>query len=133
MKHMPLRYVVEFMRRAVAINLNESERQGLEQLKRGRRVSVRLAERAAIVLLAAEGRENQDIAAELGITRQKAGRWRRRYVEQGLPVLRKTHRVRDENHESTSITVAPWSAKRCGRRPQARPTGAARRWRRRQG
>jgi len=77
------------MRKAVAINLNESERQGLEQLKRGRRVPVRLAERAAIVLLAGDGLENQDIAARLGITRQKAGRWRRRYAERGLAGIEK--------------------------------------------
>jgi len=77
------------MRRAVAINVSESERQCLEQLRRGRRVPVRLAERAAIVLLAADGRENQDIAAQLGITRQKAGRWRSRYAEQGLPGIEK--------------------------------------------
>ncbi len=51
----------------------EAERRNLEQLKRGRRVAVRLAERAAIVLLADDGSENQQIAAELGISRHKAG------------------------------------------------------------
>lgn len=77
------------MRRAVTINLNDSERQKLEQLKRGRRVSVRLAERVAIVLLAADGLENQEIAAALNITRHKAGRWRDRYATQGLPGIEK--------------------------------------------
>jgi transposase len=77
------------MRKAVAINLSESERQCLEQLQRGRRVPVRLAERAAIVLLAADSLENQDIAAQLGITRQKAGRWRSRYAEHGLAGIEK--------------------------------------------
>lgn len=77
------------MRRAVAIQLSESERQCLEQLRRGRRVPVRLAERAAIVLLAADGLENQDIAMQLGITRQKAGRWRGRYAEHGLAGIEK--------------------------------------------
>src|SRR4030042_361677 len=86
---MSVRCVQEFMRQAVAINLSESERQCLEQLQRGRRVAVRLAERAAIVLLAADGQENQDIASQLGITRQKAGRWRSRYAEQGLAGIEK--------------------------------------------
>ena len=67
--------VLVFMRKAVTITLEASERLCLGRLKRGRRVSVRLAERAAIVLLAAGGLENQEIAAQLGITRQKAGRW----------------------------------------------------------
>lgn len=89
MKHMLLPCVPEFMRKAVAIHLIESERRCLEQIKRGRRVPVRLAERAAIVLLAADGLENQDIAAQLGITRQKAGRWRSRYAEQGLAGIEK--------------------------------------------
>ena len=63
MKHMPQLCVLDCMRKAVALTLNESERRCLEQLKRGRRVPVRLAERAAIVLLAADGLENQDLAA----------------------------------------------------------------------
>ncbi len=68
------------MRRAVAIKLSGPEVDVLEKLKRGRRVSVRLAERAVIVLHAAEGLENQQIAAIMGISRQKAGRWRDRYA-----------------------------------------------------
>ena len=52
----------------------------LEELRRGRRVSVRLAERAAIVLHAADGLEDQEIGRRMGITRQKAGRWRKRYA-----------------------------------------------------
>ena len=72
------------MRRAVAIKLSDSECEVLERLKRGRLVPVRLAERAAIVLRAAVGMENQQIAAIMGVSRQKAGRWRDRYAEHGL-------------------------------------------------
>ena len=56
----------------------------LVALSRGKKVSVRLAERSAIVLLAAEGKENMAIAARLKITRQKVARWRDRYAEQGI-------------------------------------------------
>lgn len=77
------------MRRAIEIRLDDSERTILERLKGGRRVAVRLAERAAIVLYAAEGLENQEIGAELGISRQKAGRWRSRYAELGLAGIAK--------------------------------------------
>ena len=68
------------MRQATPIVLDESQRQQLEGLKHGRRVSVRLAERAAIVLHAADGLENQQIGEVMGISRQKAGRWRDRYA-----------------------------------------------------
>jgi transposase len=72
------------MRRAVTITLDTLERAHLERLKNGRRVAVRVAERAAIVLLAADKLENQEIAAVMGISRQKAGRWRSRYAAHGL-------------------------------------------------
>lgn len=77
------------MRRAIPIVLDDAQRQKLEQLKRGRCVPVRLAERAAIVLHAADGLENQAIAQELGISRQKAGRWRERYAKLGLAGIEK--------------------------------------------
>ena len=72
------------MRRATPIVLEPSERAELERLSRGRRVPVRLAERARVVLHAADGLENQEIGSALGISRQKAGRWRDRYAERGL-------------------------------------------------
>src|SRR5436190_1981470 len=43
----------------------------------------RLAERCQIVLLASEGKTNEQIAVLLGISRQKAARWRARFKEAG--------------------------------------------------
>ena len=43
----------------------------------------RLAERCRVVLLSAEGNKHEQIAAALGISRQKASRWRARFVELG--------------------------------------------------
>jgi transposase len=43
-----------------------------------------LAQRARIVLLAADGWLNKDIADELGVGRVQVSRWRDRYVESGL-------------------------------------------------
>jgi transposase len=77
------------MRRAIPIVLDNDQRQQLEELKRGRRVSVRLAERAAIVLHAADGLEDQEIGQRMGMTRQKAGRWRKRYAKLGLAGIEK--------------------------------------------
>lgn len=61
----------------------------LQRLARGRRVEVRLAERAAIVLHAADGMNNGQIGEALGISRFKAGRWRDRYAELGLAGIEK--------------------------------------------
>ena len=77
------------MRKAITIELDDAERATLERLRRGRRVSVRLAERAAIVLHAADGLENQEIGALMEISRQKAGRWRSRYAARGLEGIEK--------------------------------------------
>ena len=72
------------MRIAVEITLSDDEVADLRKLSKSRSVSVRLAERSRIVLLAGNGMTNEEIANELGITRQKAGRWRQRYAENGL-------------------------------------------------
>ena len=64
------------------MELTEKEREILKARRRGRKVSVRLAERSAIVLLAAEGMENIAIAARLKLTRHKVARWRDRYAKQ---------------------------------------------------
>jgi transposase len=45
--------------------------------------SKRLSERCAVVLLAAKGKRNDEIACQLEITRQKAARWRQRFLEAG--------------------------------------------------
>jgi transposase len=45
---------------------------------------VRAKERAAMILLAAEGLENKKIAVRLGQDPGKVGRWRQRYVQMGL-------------------------------------------------
>ncbi len=77
------------MRRACVITLTEAVRATLERFSRSRSTEARLVERARIVLLAAEGRENKDIATELGITRATVGRWRDRFAEQGIAGIEK--------------------------------------------
>ena len=46
-------------------------------------------ERAQIVLSAAEGKSDLEIAAALRISNQKAARWRKRFLRLGLPGLQK--------------------------------------------
>ena len=64
--------------------LSNEAREKLRALVRSRRTSVRLAQRARSVLLAAAGGQNKDIARELGVGRVQVARWRQRYTEAGL-------------------------------------------------
>lgn len=75
----------EQLRVAPAIVLTDEQESELIRLARSKRTSVRLAERARIVLLAAQGLRNKDIAEQLGIGRVQVARWRERYLESGLP------------------------------------------------
>jgi transposase len=75
------------MRIASAINLTNEQRQELQRLARANTVSVRLARRAQIVLLASDGIENTTIGEMLGIGRVQVGRWRERFAQGGLAAI----------------------------------------------
>ena len=77
------------MRVAPKVMVSVEDRKVLERWARGRSAPVRLMQRATIVLLAAEGQQNKDIAAALKVTRQLVGRWRNRYVQSGLAAIEK--------------------------------------------
>ena len=72
------------VRVAPEIVLSDEEREVLDELIRSKLTSVRLALRARIVLLAAQGLQNKEIAAALDVGRIQASRWRERYLESGL-------------------------------------------------
>jgi transposase len=72
---------------AVAIELTEEERRGLEGLAGRRRTAQGLARRARIVLLAADGLENKEICVELNADANTVGKWRRRYAERRMDGL----------------------------------------------
>src|SRR5665213_1763087 len=72
------------VRVASEIVLTDEERGELTRLARSKLTSVRLALRARIVLLAAQGMQNIDIAAQLGVGRVQVSRWRERYIESRL-------------------------------------------------
>lgn len=77
------------MRVARPVVLTEEQHQTLTTLSRSRTSPARLVERSRIVLLAAEGQENQQIAAALAITPEKVARWRNRFLEGGVTALEK--------------------------------------------
>lgn len=77
------------MRVAPKIELTAEQESALSAWSNGRKTPVRLAERARVVLLAAEGRKDIQIAAELAITPKKVARWRQRFLVKGLAGLAK--------------------------------------------
>ena len=77
------------MRVAPRVELSSEDRTALEQQARGRSLPARLVERSRIVLRAADGLQDREIAAELGITPEKAARWRKRFLEGGAEALAK--------------------------------------------
>ena len=77
------------MRVAAAVKLSDEQREQLEKQARARSVSVRLAQRSKMILLAALGAPDLKIAAELGVMRQTVARWRGRFLRQGLAGIEK--------------------------------------------
>jgi transposase len=63
-----------------AVSLSDEERQGLEQLLRRHSTPQQIALRDRIVLSAAGGKNNAQVARELGITVEAARRWRDRWL-----------------------------------------------------
>lgn len=72
------------MRVAPEIVLTDEEHAELTKLVRSGLSSVRLVQRARIVLLAADGMQNKNIARQLGVGRVQVSRWRERYAESRL-------------------------------------------------
>ena len=75
------------MRRAVIIELDDAQREKLMKLAHSNTAEVRLARRASIVLLAADGLDNHRIGEILGVDRIQVGRWRDRYAAGGLKAI----------------------------------------------
>ena len=73
--------------RAVPIELHAAERARLKQRADGHKTPYQDRLRARIVLLAARGRPNTQIAGQLGITADTARKWRTRFAEYRLAGL----------------------------------------------
>src|SRR5215470_13283357 len=75
------------MRIAPAITLSPEQRATLEQRARSRSLPARVVERARMVLLIAEGRQDKDVAGVMKITPKKVSRWRKRFLTLGMAGL----------------------------------------------
>lgn len=69
------------------VSLDDRMREELHSMTRSRSLPQGLAQRARIILLAAEGLNNSTIARRLGLSRPTVGKWRRRFLDQGLAGL----------------------------------------------
>jgi transposase len=133
------------MKTAPVIQLAEEERTRLQSILRSRCITVRIAERARIVLLAASGLENQEIGERLGISRQKVGRWRTRYAKEGFPGIEKDvqrsgrpakyrNNVQDEvirkTQEETPKNATHWSRRTMANAMDLSASTVGRIWRR---
>jgi putative transposase len=70
--------------RAVPITLSDEARAELEAMTRSRSLPNTLVRRARLVLLAAEGRPNGEIAKLVGLSRAMVVVWRQRFAKQGI-------------------------------------------------
>ena len=72
---------------APALGLRDGDRERLSAWMRSSSVRAGLAQRARIVLLAADGVSNTEIAARVGVSRQTVVSWRARYARSGIAGL----------------------------------------------
>jgi putative transposase len=71
--------------KAQVVNLSNAEKQGLEKLIKRHQVGQQIAKRARIVLAAARGLKNKEIAQEYKTTLDTVSLWRNRWVKlQGI-------------------------------------------------
>jgi transposase/DNA-binding CsgD family transcriptional regulator len=77
------------MRVAKPIVLTDEERTMLTKWSRGRSTPTRVVLRAKIVLAAAEGKRNDEIASALKCTRRTVSRWRNRFASDRLAGIEK--------------------------------------------
>ena len=107
------------------LSLAEEEQERLQQWARRPKSSQALAQRSRIVLECASGKNNQEIADEMGVTPQTVGKWRRRFVTKRLDGLmddprpgtkqrlsdREVERVLTMTLESTPKDATHWSTR----------------------
>jgi transposase len=99
------------MRVASAIALPIEIRRQLEKQMRGRSTPVRVAQRSRIVLLAADGLQNKQIAAKMGVAPRMAALWRGRFTALGIDGLLKDAPRPGRTPKISAATVSEVTAK----------------------
>ncbi len=131
------------LRQAPKVWLSQEQQDDLERFARSRTLAARLVERARIVVRAAVGLDNQEIAEELGLCRQTVGRWRERFTTEGMEGLgdrpRSGRPVRIQSPtldeivrlttQSTPVAATHWSTRTLAPIVEVSPSTVARVWR----
>jgi transposase len=121
--------------------LADEERAVLSGLVRSKLTSVRLSQRARIVLLAADGMQNKDIAVKLGVGRVQVARWRERYAQSGVtgierdlprgapPVKVDVARLVELTTQSKPKAATHWSTRTMAAELEVSSASVSRHWR----
>src|SRR4051794_2939414 len=88
-----------------SVELTSEERGDLEGLVRRHKTGQQLADRARIVLLAADGKNNSEIARELALEPDTVRLWRQRWL--GLSELAVADRLGDAPRSGTPARITP--------------------------
>jgi transposase len=128
--------------RAMPLGLRDGDRERLMSLTRSSAVRAGLAQRARIVLLAADGVSHTEIAELAGVSRPTVISWRQRYERSGLRGLEdqpRSGRPRQIDHDRIisatlrppppSLGVTHWSSRLLASRLKVANTTVARAWR----
>jgi transposase len=120
------------MRKAIDVVLTPEESRKLGSLVRSVVATVRDVQRARIVLLAAAGKENREIAVQVGLSAKSVSLWRRRFAQQRLAGLQdQAGRGRKRTHGShkveeiitATLTTTPKNATHWSTRAMAKQAG----------
>jgi len=109
------------MRIAPPIVIDEATCRELERLSRKCSMAARVVVRSRIILLAGEGIQNKQIAAQLGVSTRMAALWRGRFLEFGVEGLLKDAPRPDR----TPRITAEATAEAIARTTQTTPANAA--------
>ena len=96
--------------RPPAVDLTDEERRGLEALARRHKTGQQLADRARIILRAADGLNNSEIARELALEPDTVRLWRQRWVNLSgvaLADLSVADRLADAPRSGTPARITP--------------------------
>lgn len=125
------------------LELSEASRAMLERWTRRQKSANALAMRARIILASAQGHSNTDIARRLGLSKPTVGKWRARYLAQGVDGLldeprpgtprtigdEEVDRVITLTLETTPEDATHWSTREMARRTGMSQSTVSRIWR----
>lgn len=128
--------------RAAPVGLRDGDREQLERWVRSSTIPAALAQRARIVLLAADGVSNVENSERLGVSKPTVTSWRGRYRDGGIAALDdrpRSGRPRTLDHREivaatlksppASLGITHWSSRLLAQRLKIGDATVARAWR----